>query len=91
MTNYFTAELNTVPTTWKLANVLPFKKGDETGKYNYRPISLLCVPVKLMESCVGSILTTHITKHDSSGKNQWEYVQLQHLLKEPKAEGKFNP
>ena len=97
---------------------------------------------------MGSILTTHITKHDLSSKNQWEYkkdcktemllvkmtedwrtaldsnlmggvyclwtsakisilnpthalllkmciwsapVQLQHLLKELKAEGKFNP
>ncbi|KAL9952413.1 hypothetical protein ACROYT_G039663 [Oculina patagonica] len=55
---------NSVPATWKLANVSSlYKSGDETDKHNYRPISLLSVPGKLMESCIGSIITTHITNH----------------------------
>jgi hypothetical protein len=46
------------------ANVLSlYKKDDETDKSNYRPISLLCVPGKLMETCVASTITTHLTEH----------------------------
>jgi len=60
------AESNTVPATWKSANLSSlYKSGDETDKHNYRPISLLCVSGKLIESCVGSIIiTTHIANHD---------------------------
>ena len=48
---------NVVPKTWKSANVTPlFKKEDETDKQNYRPISLLCVPGKLMETNVCSTI-----------------------------------
>ncbi|KAL9954935.1 hypothetical protein ACROYT_G042525 [Oculina patagonica] len=65
---------NSVPATWKLANVSSlYKSGDETDKHNYRPISLLSVPGKLMESCIGSIITTHITNHDLRSRNQWAY------------------
>ncbi|KAL9961450.1 hypothetical protein ACROYT_G030391 [Oculina patagonica] len=65
---------NSVPATWKLANVSSlYKSGDETDKHNYRPISLLSVPGKLMESCIGSIITTHITNHDLRSGNQWAY------------------
>ena len=68
------AASNTVPATWKSANVSSlYKSGDETDKHNYRPISLLCVPGKLMKSCVGSIITTHIANHDLSSSNQWAY------------------
>ena len=56
------------------ANVLSlYKKDDETDKSNYRPISLLCVPGKLMETCVASTITTHLTEHDLSHNHQWAY------------------
>ena len=74
LVSVFTASAasNTVPATWKSANVSSlYKSGDETDKHNYRPISLLCVPGKLMKSCVGSIITTHIANHDLSSSNQW--------------------
>ena len=68
------AASNTVPATWKSANVSSlYKSEDETDKHNYRPISLLCVPGKLMESCVGSIITTHMANHDLSSSNHWAY------------------
>ena len=60
--------------TWKSANVTPlFKKEDETDKQNYRPISLLCVPGKLMETNVCSTISTHITENQLSNCRQWAY------------------
>ena len=38
-------------------------------------LSLLCVPGKLMESCVVSTITSHITDHGHSNKHQWAYKQ----------------
>ena len=43
---------------WKSANVSSvYKSKDETDKLNYGPISLLCVPGKIMESCVATTIT----------------------------------
>ena len=59
-----------VPATWKSANESSLcKSGDETDKQNYRPISLLCVPGKLMEPCVGPIITTHTANQDLSSSS----------------------
>ena len=67
---------NSVPAMWKSANVSCLhKKDDETDKSTYRPISLLCVPGKLMESCVVSTITSHIADHGLSNKHQWAYKQ----------------
>ena len=42
-----------VPTDWKLSNVIPvYKAGDPKLADNYRPISLLSVPSKLLERIV---------------------------------------
>ena len=57
---------------WKRANVSPlYKKDDETDKSKHRPISLLCVPGKLMEMCVTLTVTTHLTLHELSHNHQW--------------------
>ena len=45
--------LGSVPTDWKLANVVPvIKKDRKEHAKNYRPISLLCLVSKVMEHCV---------------------------------------
>ena len=68
------ASRNLVPDKWKAATVSPlYKKDDETDKHNYRPISLLCVPGKLMESSVASIVTTRVKDHDLISSQQWAY------------------
>ena len=39
-----------IPKEWSLANICPlFKKSDRSPACNYRPVSLTCVPCKLLE------------------------------------------
>ena len=46
-------EQSKVPTSWKLANVIPVhKKGDRNPVSNYRPVSLLVILSKVMEYCI---------------------------------------
>ena len=41
------------PKEWSLANICPlFKKSDRSLACNYRPVSLTCVPCKLLEHIV---------------------------------------
>ena len=42
-----------IPKKWSLANICPlFKKGDRSLDRNYRPVSLTCIPCKLLEHIV---------------------------------------
>ena len=55
------AQTNIVPNKWKKANVTAiYKKEVETESENYRPISLICTPGKMMECCVASTLNNHL-------------------------------
>ena len=54
-----------VPSDLKLANVIPiFKKGSQTSLSNYRPISLLSVFNKLLESLMYNRLIRYLEKHN---------------------------
>ena len=47
-----------------LANISPlFKKGDKSLACNYRPVSLTCVPCKLLEHIVCSNIMAHLDEH----------------------------
>ena len=49
-----------IPKECSLANICPlFKKGDRALAYNYRPVSLTCVPCKLLEHIVYSNIMVH--------------------------------
>ena len=52
------------PDHWKIARVsAAFKKGREEDRTCYRPLSVLSIQSKLMESCVASNITNHaVTK-----------------------------
>ena len=53
-----------IPKEWSLANICPlFKKGDKSLACNYRPVSLTCVPCKLLEHIVCSNIMPHLDEH----------------------------
>ena len=52
------------PRTWKLANVSPvYKKGNKSGKVNYRPISLLSNMSKVLDNIVFKRLYEYLTEN----------------------------
>ena len=61
--------------SWKKARLTPiFKKDGETDMENYRPISLLSVHSKILESKVNDTLLQHIFKgNDLVTDRQWAY------------------
>ena len=53
-----------IPKEWTLANISPlFQKGDRSLACNYRPVSLTCVPCKLLEHIVCSNIMAHLDEH----------------------------
>ena len=53
-----------IPKEWTLANISPlFKKGDRSLACNYHPVSLTCVPCKLLEHIVCSNIMAHLDEH----------------------------
>ena len=53
-----------IPKEWSLANIFTlFKKGDTSLACNYRPVSLTCVPCKLLEHIVCSNIMAHLDEH----------------------------
>ena len=53
-----------IPNEWTLTNISPlFKKGDRSLACNYRPVSLTCVPCKLLEYIVCSNIMAHLDEH----------------------------
>ena len=61
-----------IPKEWSPANICPlFKKSDRSHACNYRPVSLTCVPCKLLEHIVYSNIMAHLDgyKHMHSGKD----------------------
>ena len=56
---------------WTLAKNSPlFKKGDRPLACNYRPVSLTCVPCKLLEHIVCSNIMAHLDEHKSLSDKQ---------------------
>ena len=55
----------TFPTAWKNAKVIPlFKGGDNSDVSNYRPISLLPLPGKIVEAIIHSKIIEHLDNLD---------------------------
>ena len=53
-----------IPKEWSLANICPlFKKADRSLACNYCPVSLTCVPCKLLEHIVCSNIMSHLDHH----------------------------
>ena len=53
-----------IPKEWSLANICPlFKKSDRSLACNYRPVSLTCVPCKLLKHIVCSNIMVHLDEY----------------------------
>ena len=64
----------TIYEVWKLARVSPiFKKDDSADPGNYRPVSILSVPSKLLESEINTAIVNHVTNNNLITPNQWAY------------------
>ena len=62
------------PDQWKIARVsAAFKKGREEDRTCYRPLSMLSITSKLMESCVASNITNHVVMQNLLDNRQWAY------------------
>ena len=74
MYNYSTTR-SVVFSPWKTARLSPdFKKDDETECDNYRPVSLLSVPSKILEAEVNDRLVQHVFKDNQLiTDKQWAY------------------
>ena len=63
-----------IPKEWSLANICPpYKKGDRALACNYRPISLTCVPCKLLEHIVCSNIMAHLDEYKLLSDGQYAF------------------
>ena len=54
-----------LPADWSRAQVTPiFKKGNKSSAANYRPISLTCILIKVLEHIMASHVVKHLNSHD---------------------------
>jgi len=70
LTIIFQRSLDTdiVPKDWKHAIITPaFKKGSKSKPSNYRPISLTCIALKLMEHIIVSNMMDYFDTHNIRG------------------------
>ena len=66
---------SSVPDEWRLATVIPvFKKGCPSSPNNYRPISLTCIPCKIMESIIKDHKLTFLNANNLISANQHDFT-----------------
>ena len=64
----------TLPSMWKCTNVVPIPKGKEVDQVsNYRPISLLSILSKVLETHMVKLIKEHLLTSDHSFVNQWGF------------------
>ena len=90
LTSLFQTTLQTgrIPQQWKAATVTAIhKKGDRSCPSNYRPISLTCIPCKIIESIVRDHILDHMNDHNLFSPRQYGFIsgrsttlQLLHVI-----------
>ena len=66
--------LSEYPDIWKLAKVKSaFKKGEHKQVENYRPLSMLSIPGKLLEAQICKALDKHLKNQELLSDNQWGF------------------
>ena len=72
----FCAHVGETFTDWKKARLVQvFKKDDAADTSNYRPISLLSAPSKIMESCVSDTIVRHVFDNYLITDYHWAYCE----------------
>jgi len=67
--------MNSIPESWKTANITPlFKKGDKRDSLNYRPISLTSVVCKVLERLVRDHLMKHLKMNNLLSNKQYGFI-----------------
>ena len=61
----------TVPDMWRNAVVIP--KGDHKDPNNYRPISLTCIPCKIMETLITATIMSHMESNQYLSDSQYSF------------------
>lgn len=62
------------PSDWKISKVTAvYKKGCKSDCSNYRPISLLSIPSKIVEHLICTQLTDHLIKNNLLNEHQWGF------------------
>ena len=62
------------PSNWKIGEVIPvFKKGSKSDCVNYRPLTMLNLNSKILESIVCHSLDKHLEMHSLVHSNQWGF------------------
>ena len=70
-----------IPKEWLLSNICAlFKKGDRALDCNYRPVSLKCVPCKLLELIVCSNIMAHLDEYQLLSDRQHAFRKSWPLL-----------
>ena len=64
-----------IPKEWSLANFFPLFKKIGSLACNYRPVSLTCVPCKLLEHIVCSNIMAHLDEHRHLSENQHAFIK----------------
>ena len=65
------------PTNWKLSRVKPvLKKGAPTDMSNFRPISLLSIPGKILEDIISDSIDNHIEAQDLLSDNNGAFARI---------------
>ena len=69
-------ESKTVPDSWKKARLKSaFKKGPKDVTENYRPLSMLTIPSKILEGQICRPVSNHLDLHHLSTPAQWGFKE----------------
>ncbi len=67
---------NVFPSCWKIARIKSaFKKGKKQERTNYRPLSMLSIPSKLLESQICNTVDTYLDDNNIVTDMQWGFTK----------------